>query len=257
MSREYDLLGKKYGKLTVISKEPDKKYPSGVGYSVWKCLCDCGNYKITSGQNLKRIEGDCGCERANKTMRKFKESDYYKELDLTGKTFDKLTIIKREENDKKHNTVWLCQCECGTQKKITGNYLRKKINTIKSCGCSRIYGPPPKDYGQVAFKSVMTGYKIGAKKRGLPFLLTEYQFKHLTSSDCNYCGLSPRTICKKGMNGQYIYNGIDRVDSQLGYSIDNCVPCCKKCNWSKSNDTSEEFFTWVNRLITFQQKDKK
>ena len=44
-----------------------------------------------------------------------------------------------------------------------------------------------------------------------------------------------------------MHNGIDRVDSTMGYAIDNCVPCCKTCNIAKHTMTTIEFAGWINR----------
>lgn len=38
-------------------------------------------------------------------------------VDLTGKKFLRLTVIKREITDKKY-TTWLCKCDCGNEKVI-------------------------------------------------------------------------------------------------------------------------------------------
>ena len=52
--------------------------------------------------------------------------------DLTGKTFNRLTVIKRTEVEKKE-VYYLCKCTCGNEKIIRGKDL--KYNKIKSCGC--------------------------------------------------------------------------------------------------------------------------
>ncbi len=57
---------------------------------------------------------------------------------------------------------------------------------------------------------------------------------------CNYCGLKPQF--------PHTRNGIDRVDSNVGYIESNCVPCCKFCNWSKNDYTLDEFKEWVIRI---------
>ena len=54
-------------------------------------------------------------------------------IDLTGKQFGRLTVIKRDMNRKAHEAYWICQCECGTIKSIIGSDLRK--GKTKSCGC--------------------------------------------------------------------------------------------------------------------------
>ena len=52
----------------------------------------------------------------------------------------------------------------------------------------------------------------------------------------------------KGAYGDYIYNGIDRVDSNIGYIFENCVPCCKLCNMAKKEYPVEEFKEWIAKL---------
>lgn len=53
---------------------------------------------------------------------------------------------------------------------------------------------------------------------------------------CHYCG----DIIDGG--------GIDRVDSSVGYEIDNCVPCCGTCNRLKMNLTLSDFFSQINKI---------
>lgn len=38
-------------------------------------------------------------------------------IDLTGQRFGILTVIRRVENNKWNETTWLCQCDCGKEKK--------------------------------------------------------------------------------------------------------------------------------------------
>lgn len=255
MGKVKDLTGMRFGKLTVISQEPNGVRRDGTTYSVWKYKCDCGTTKVSTAQNLKLILGNCGCERS---INQYKNSEYYKQLDLTGQTFGSLVVIKRVPNNRKHSITFLCSCECGKQKEITGSYLRAKKPVIKSCGCKKLYLPKKKGFGEVAFKALYNGYKLGAKYRSLPFNLSEEHFRSLTKLNCNYCGLAPQMINKrKNSLGHYVYNGVDRINSELGYSVENCVPCCKKCNWAKSNDTFEEFSSWINRITAYQQGEKK
>jgi len=54
-----NLVGKKYHRLTVISHNEEMSYPRK---PYWNCLCDCGNEKIVSGNNLKTGQvKSCGC----------------------------------------------------------------------------------------------------------------------------------------------------------------------------------------------------
>lgn len=92
-------------------------------------------------------------------------------------------------------------------------------------------------------------YKGNAKKKGYSFKLTEKQFSEITKQDCFYCGAKPSNVTgRKRKSGNYIYNGLDRVDNTKGYTIDNVVPCCRFCNNAKSNHTLQEFKEWSERL---------
>lgn len=60
-----DLSGKRYGRLTVVSRVDDHITPSGRHHLKWKCICDCGNEIVTRGDALKdgRTQS-CGCVRS-------------------------------------------------------------------------------------------------------------------------------------------------------------------------------------------------
>lgn len=56
-------------------------------------------------------------------------------IDLSGKYFGYLKVIKRSANTKDGKAAWLCECKCGTRKVIAASNLRRG-DTI-SCGCMR------------------------------------------------------------------------------------------------------------------------
>lgn len=56
MKRE-DLVGKKFGRLTVLSFDRSEG-----GYSFWRCICECGNEKVVRAGNLRQgTVKSCGC----------------------------------------------------------------------------------------------------------------------------------------------------------------------------------------------------
>ena len=63
-------------------------------------------------------------------------------------------------------------------------------------------------------------YIKGSAKRGYEFNLDFNTFSQLVLAECQYCGHKTE--------GEI--NGIDRVDNSIGYSMDNCVTACWKCN---------------------------
>lgn len=92
-------------------------------------------------------------------------------------------------------------------------------------------------------------YSTDAQKRGYVFELTIDEFTMLTQSNCYYCGVPPsKSIAYPGTNGEYQCNGIDRINNNLGYQINNCVSCCEQCNFAKRGKTQAEFLAWVERI---------
>mgnify|MGYP000251181578 CR=1 FL=1 len=56
-------------------------------------------------------------------------------IDLTGKKFGKLTALKIIERGGSHKPVkWLCICDCGGEKIVDSQLLRRGL--VTSCGCS-------------------------------------------------------------------------------------------------------------------------
>jgi hypothetical protein len=53
-----NLVGKRFGRLSVINMTDQRRHRN----VVWRCLCDCGNYKYTTGILLKSGNtSSCGC----------------------------------------------------------------------------------------------------------------------------------------------------------------------------------------------------
>lgn len=94
-------------------------------------------------------------------------------------------------------------------------------------------------------------YKYKAQERGLEFSLTLEEFLKITSMDCYICGAAPSNKLhrKDRKNTPYIYNGIDRSDNGLGYTIDNVRPCCMRCNMIKRELTHDELIKHLMRMM--------
>lgn len=86
-----DLTGQRFGRLTVIGREPGN-YVSPDGFVVitrWRCRCDCGNETVVLRTNLKRgLTRSCGCLRRERMKEKMgvqhgrcRNCDFYPEPD--------------------------------------------------------------------------------------------------------------------------------------------------------------------------------
>ena len=229
-----DLVGKKFGKLTVLELiGKDKK-----SHRQYKCLCDCGKYKNVWSDKLTRKTGSiksCGCLRS-------------KFIDITNKKYGKLLVLKFNGFKNKNKcSTWECLCDCGKICIIYGSNLRTGNSTC--CGCERILDVKRKIPGFSNRNSVLHSYARHCKEYNREWLLTNEEAYEIFQSNCYYCGTKPSQIRKtRKLALPYIYNGIDRIDNNLGYTKENCVPCCKYCNYAKRDRTIKDFFDWAKKL---------
>lgn len=191
--------------------------------------------------------------------------------DLTGRQFGRLRVVSflhfHEDSKGRRHAMWNVTCSCGTIKRIRGSQLSSG-GTI-SCGCAlkeeyvkmknKAAIRNTKPAGVHAFNFLLNSYRQRAKREAISFTISESEFKQLTSSNCHFCGTLPLKISpvpalrkRSKVNGYYMYNGIDRIDSNMGYDLTNCVTCCETCNKAKRDLTLAEFYLWINRLMKFQ-----
>lgn len=109
--------------------------------------------------------------------------------------------------------------------------------------------------GEAGLIDLFTRYKNSAARKGLDFHIDLFLFQFITSLPCYYCNKMPNQKCTPRRKteeskkfGTYIYNGIDRVDSNKGYVKDNLLPCCKQCNYAKRGMAIMEFKTWIKSV---------
>lgn len=179
-----------------------------------------------------------------------------------GEKYWRLTCINEAGVNKRNKKVYLFQCECGNQYKGLGTWVR--MGRTKSCGCihteylnsdqakeQRLKGTNKLRLtpGESALNATFFVYKDRAKKYELEFSLTKEEFKTLTQRNCFYCNKLPsNNYGSKYNNGRYIYNGLDRIDNKLGYTLQNSVPCCKICNIAKHNLTLNDFLKHIKAI---------
>lgn len=145
----------------------------------------------------------------------------------------------------------LIKCECGNIIVVRRNNL---INgTTKSCGCYKKQIHRSRKLKPDGYSMMIQAYntfKTNSKKRDIEIDITFDEWKKIGVKDCFYCGSKPSNVrYSKHNSGDYVYNGIDRIDNTLGYTLENSVPCCFTCNHSKSDMTLDQFLTWLNRVF--------
>jgi hypothetical protein len=177
-----------------------------------------------------------------------KEKRKYYNYSLEGKVFDKL-IVKKFSHSEKNNRYWDCVCECGGN--ITVNTRSLNYGSVRSCGCLKGVNSRTKPYGSAAFYRLYRRYIRQAEKRKVPFELSESEFRNITGQNCHYCNSFAAQSVEKHVfktTGDYPHNGIDRLNSKMGYTLDNVVSCCGICNRAKHTLSYEIFKEWIRRL---------
>ena len=144
--------------------------------------------------------------------------------DLTGNKYGRLTVIEFAGNNKQHNSMWKCKCDCGKEVVLRGYSLTS--GHTQSCGCYNIE------------KILERNHKHGLRSTRLytiHFLMVRRCENPNTDDYKNY-GARGITVCDswKGKNGfinfykwsmEHGYKNdltIDRIDNNKGYSPDNC-----------------------------------
>lgn len=133
---------------------------------------------------------------------------------------------------------------------VSGILLRN--GETRSCGCLKLETHRlPK--GEAAFNSICARMKKEANNCGRSWDLTKDQVKGVIFQPCFYCGAQPSQLAgyrRDGheINGTILYNGLDRVDNDKGYTLDNIVTCCGECNRGKREGAQEEYIQRCNRI---------
>lgn len=116
--RRMDLVGQKFGRLTVVSLYLESSH----GNSVWNCVCDCGNEVRVLGNNLKRGHTkSCGClsrEKASEIGEK--RGGHY-----VGETAGNWELVRKTNKRSLDNCIiWVAKCIiCGKEREFPATYL--------------------------------------------------------------------------------------------------------------------------------------
>ena len=166
-----------------------------------------------------------------------------KEIDLTGKKYGRLTVLKKDGHIG-GKIAWLCKCDCGNTKRMIGSNLGRLSN---SCGCVR------------TSKFIERSTKHGYSNERLYYIWIHMKQRCSDPKDIKYKNYGGRgiTVCKEWENSfEKFYNWsienkysseltLDRKDNNGNYSPENCRwATVKEQNNNKRN----------NRLVSYNGK---
>lgn len=195
----------------------------------------------------------------NIEAKKCKDCINYSDIhsDIIGNTYGDIKVISFDRFEKATTKsrgeeirfYFLTKCiKCG--KETVRFFNKTQWNKTSGCkSCNVAFDIP-------SLNDILRVYKDGARSRNINWCLTNDQFLNLISKNCYYCGNIPqirkhdRSVNKKEVNG------IDRLDSSKGYTIDNCVTCCTMCNYMKLSSSKNEFLNHVEKIYNYQLEKK-
>lgn len=127
MPSKINLIGQKFGKLTVIEETKERKNKS----VVWICKCECGRQEKFSTKELRSdgiIQCHC-CGNNRKPNSNLLEN-------IIGKKFNSLTVLEKTEKRAGGKILYKCKCDCGNITYVNRTDLQS--GHILSCGCVKL-----------------------------------------------------------------------------------------------------------------------
>lgn len=184
------------------------------------------------------------CRDKNKIQDAKRDKDHRRAM---GRIYDNKP--KRKENKKeweRNNYEKCCKINLKSRQKAiqkgVKEFLKRNAENAKQW---RINNPEKQrilnENKKKSYQINYSNYIRSAKSRGLSFSLSREQFIELINGNCFYCA-------NKEMGK---LSGIDRKDSKLGYDIENCVSCCKICNYMKGSCHSNVFIGRIHHILSY------
>ena len=101
-----------------------------------------------------------------------------------------------------------------------------------------------------ATRLLYSNYSSNAKAKNVAFDIEFSHFLLTTAQNCHYCGSPPNRETRYGKS-HICYNGLDRIDSTIGYAECNSVACCWNCSNGKGSKTVMDFRAWALKVSNF------
>ena len=256
-------VGEFYGDLEILELYPNK--------DVCKVKCHkCGTITDMAKSTLtkrrqKYMEGCKICwqrKPVREDLFKYHKGDKigdYELIECTGKQLGqwRAKCIKcgQEQIIRIANARKRIRSGCTSCNPRPGQRLPIKTNPFINYIKPTIYSLDERTYRD--YKKKFEVFNTHKTRKYKEFTLTLDEWTKLIHSNCYYCGAEP-SLNNSWNNGcnrrtthpeEFAMNGIDRVDPNKGYTIDNCVPCCQLCNRMKWDTTYNVWITQMKKIL--------
>jgi hypothetical protein len=224
----------------------------------FKICHSCAHKKLAEKRTKEGFFYELNKIKANKTrISALNKGDTYGNFTVLSDVPQRIEYISKKTGKKTVRALWLCECKCGNIVKRTTTDLITKRGTKQCPTCAykqKAQSTEKHTDIQRLYNLSIQGRIKQSKGRILNNLSLE-NFSKLIIQNCYYCGEPPKQVTygknKIVKDRTFMKNGIDRIDSNGNYDVNNCVPCCKICNMMKSNLTKDDFLNHIKKIYNF------
>ena len=177
-----------------------------------------------------------------------------KSINLTGKVFGRLTVVKRVENSKKGEAQWECRCSCSNVLFVASEKLRKAL--VESCGCLKVeQGKTP--YTKHGLRD-LPEYDIWNNMKRRCHIKTHHKYKDYGARGIEVCDewYSSFTKFYEDMGPRPSPDhSLERKDNNKGYFKENCKWATREDQQNNRRITPFYLYNGVYKSLTAHCRD--
>ncbi len=234
IEREKDRARRGYAQKTT-APEPNKQ--------ICTTCCKTLDEEQFIGHNDVQTKTCASCREANRLQDMKRDKEHRNELARIAEQKPERKAVKQQWNENNYEKVALKSMSY-RRRQIEANvdqYLNKNAENAKQWRDNNPEKVAINNLNKINSVELQYGvYCRSARDKNLDFKLSLTDFTILTEQSCYYCGIIP----ERG------FNGIDRMNSVVGYVTDNCVSCCQMCNYMKASLSVDAFLGRVEHILT-------
>jgi len=213
----------------------------------WPCRCQCGKSLIITSQELNKGQKSCkGCialAKTNHTTMLGKEVGTWRIIEFVG------LFLREKDPRHQQDRVYKCNCiKCGYSREFRGNAI--SVSGLPRCSkCLDVEWAE-----NTAYSRIYALIELSAKHREIEVTINAEFLKLLYFKQKGKCALSgvnitiPKT--NKEMTDYSWTASVDRINSDLGYTENNCQFVHKEINTMKMALVQDKFISWCKAVAS-------
>jgi len=197
-----------------------------------------------NGGNTKTCNN---CRVSNRIQDQKRDKQHRNELDRVASKKPKRLATKLKWKEENYEKV-VMYCMNHRQRRIDediSEYLKRNAQNAKQWRENNPEKTKENNKSRLENLNIhYSNYIRSARDKNLDFEISQEEFNKIVKEPCHYCNVIQERR----------FNGIDRLDSNKGYVLDNCVSCCKTCNYMKCSLSTDVFLKRIEHILTYNNK---